>query len=190
MLGKLLKYDLKWIYKVVGVFYILAFIFSVLGRVISQIEDSLVFLIITKVLFGIAIAMIINSLVNCMMRLWVRFIRNIYKDESYLTHTLPVSKTTIYESKIIATIICVFTTMVVSVVCLFICYYSKENIEALKGLLEIAATTYNTTVVKFLLLIIFAIFLEIIYIMLVEYVGIIFGYKSTRNKRRLEDLTK
>ena len=182
MLGKLLKYDLKWIYKVVGVFYVLAFIFSVLGRVISQIEDSLVFLIITKVLFGFAIAMIINSLVNCMMRLWVRFIRNIYKDESYLTHTLPVSKTTIYESKIIATIICVFTTMVVSVVCLFICYYSKENIEALKGLLEIAATTYNTTVVKFLLLIIFAIFLEIIYIMLVGYVGIIFGYKSNRNK--------
>ena len=28
MLGKLLKYDLKWVYKVVVVFYILAFIFS------------------------------------------------------------------------------------------------------------------------------------------------------------------
>ena len=182
MLGKLLKYDLKWIYKVVGVFYVLAFIFSILGRTISLIEDSLVFSIITKVLFGFAIAMIVNSLVNCMMRLWVRFIRNIYKDESYLTHTLPVSKTTIYASKIIATIISIFVTIAVSVICLFICYYSKENMEILKTLLEIAATTYNTTVIKLLLLIIFAIFLEIIYIMLVGYVGIIFGYKSNRNK--------
>ena len=38
MLGKLLKYDLKWIYKVVVVFYVLALIFSVIGRGLSEIE--------------------------------------------------------------------------------------------------------------------------------------------------------
>ena len=39
MLGKLLKYDLKWVYKVVVVFYILAFIFSVIGRGLSTIKN-------------------------------------------------------------------------------------------------------------------------------------------------------
>ena len=34
------------------------------------------------------IGMIINSLINGLMRSWVRFINNVYKDESYLTHTL------------------------------------------------------------------------------------------------------
>ena len=42
MLGKLLKYDLKWVYKVVVVFYILAFIFSVIGRALNEIENSFI----------------------------------------------------------------------------------------------------------------------------------------------------
>ena len=100
MLGKLLKYDLKWIYKVVGVFYILAIIFSVAGRLLKNIENSVIFSVISQITIGIAISMMASSLINCIMRLWARFIKNLYKDESYLTHTLPVKKKTIYTSKI------------------------------------------------------------------------------------------
>ena len=48
MLGKLLKYDLKWVYKVVIVFYILAFIFSIIGRGLSYIENSVIFSVVTR----------------------------------------------------------------------------------------------------------------------------------------------
>ena len=51
MLGKLLKYDLKFVYKVVAVFYILAFIFSVIGRGLAKIENSLVFDVTSKIFF-------------------------------------------------------------------------------------------------------------------------------------------
>lgn len=182
MLGKLLKYDLKWVYKVVIVFYILAFIFSVIGRGLSLIQNSLVFSVVTQIVFGIAISMMVSSLINCLMRLWARFIKNVYKDESYLTHTLPVEKKTIYASKVISAIICVFTTVVVSVVCLFICYYSEANMQAIKSMLELAAGTYNTTVFNLLLLISFVVFLEIMFIVLIGYVGIILGHKSNQNK--------
>ena len=182
MLGKLVKYDLKWVYKVVVVFYILAFIFSVIGRGLSMIENLLVFSVVTQIVFGIAISMMVSSLINCLMRLWARFIKNAYKDESYLTHTLPVEKKTIYASKVISAIICVFTTVVVSVVCLFICYYSEANMQALKSMLELAAGTYNTTVLNLLLLISFVAFLEIMFIVLIGYVGIISGLKSNQNK--------
>ena len=182
MLGKLLKYDLKWVYKLVGIFYILAFIFSLIGRVFGEIENSLVFDIVSKISFGVAISMMVSSLINCLMRLWVRFVRNVYKDESYLTHTLPVKKKEIFASKVISGVICVFTTMILIIVCLFICYYSEANIELLKKLLEIAATTYNTTVLKLLLLIAVVIFLEIVYVLLIGYVGIILGHKSNKNK--------
>ena len=182
MLGKLLKYDLKWIYKVVGVFYVLAFIFSVIGRGLSLIENSLVFSITTQITFGIAISMLVNSLINCLMRLWARLVKNVYKDESYLTHTMPIEKKTIYLSKVLSALICVLTTTIVILVCLFICYYSETNIEILKTVLELAATTYNTTVVNLLLLITFVIFLEIILIVLIGYVGIILGHKSNKNK--------
>ena len=182
MLGKLLKYDLKWVYKVVVVFYILAFTFSVIGRGLSMIENSLVFSVVTQIVFGIAISMMVSSLINCLMRLWARFIKNVYKDESYLTHTLPVEKKTIYASKVISAIICVFTTVVVSVVCIFICYYSEANMPLLKSMLELAAGTYNTSVLNLLLLISFVVFLEIMFIVLIGYVGIILGHKSNQNK--------
>ena len=48
MLGKLLKYDLKWVYKVVIVFYILALFFSIVGRALSCIENSVVFSAVTQ----------------------------------------------------------------------------------------------------------------------------------------------
>jgi len=182
MLGKLLKYDLKWVYKLVVIFYILAFIFSVIGRGFSEIENSLVFNIVSQIAFGFAISMIVSSLINSLMRLWARFVRNVYKDESYLTHTLPVKKKDIYSSKVITGLVCIFTTTIVAIVCLFICYYSEANIEALKSILELAATTYNTTVVKLLLLVSVVLFLEIMFILLVGYVGIILGHKSNKNK--------
>lgn len=182
MLSKLLKYDLKWVYKLVVIFYILAFIFSVIGRGLSEIENSLVFNIVSQIAFGFAISMIISSLINSLMRLWARFVRNIYKDEAYLTHTLPVEKKAIFSSKVITGLICIFTTTIVALVCLFICYYSETNIEALKSVLELAATTYNTTVLNLLLLVSVVLFLEIMFILLIGYVGIILGHKSNKNK--------
>ncbi|MDO4283617.1 MAG: hypothetical protein Q4D02_08290 [Clostridia bacterium] len=182
MLGKLLKYDLKWIYKVLIVFYTLAFIFSIIGRVFSMIENSVVFSVTTQITLGLAISMMISSLINCLMRLWARFIRNGYKDESYLTHTLPVKKKTIYASKVLTAFISIFTTTIVIVACLFICYYSKSNMQILKSLLELAASTYNTTVLKLLLLVFFVVFLEMMFVVLIGYVGIILGHKSNQNK--------
>lgn len=182
MLGKLLKYDLKWVYKVVGVFYILAIFFSILGRLLGNIENSVVFFAITQFTLGCAVAMMANCLINCIMRLWVRFHRNLYKDESYLTHTIPVEKKTIFLSKVLAAGICVFTTAVTIIICLFICYYSKENLQALKGMLELAASTYDTTVINLLLLMVIVFFLEVMFMILIGYVGMILGHKSNKNK--------
>ena len=105
-----------------------------------------------------------------------------YKDESYLTHTMPVQRKTIYASKVLAALITIFTTTLVALVCLFICYYSEANMEILKTLLELAASTYNTTVVKLLLLITVVIYLEVMFMVLIGYTGIILGYKTNQNK--------
>jgi len=121
MLGKLLKYDLKWIYKVVIVFYALSFIFAIITRICFSIENSALFGILGQIAAGFTISMLASSLINGIMRSWARFIINIYKDESYLTHTLPIEKRQIYLSKVLAAIICIFVTVVVELVWLFIC---------------------------------------------------------------------
>jgi len=168
MLGNLLKYDLKYVYKVVVIFYALSFIFSIIGRGLSFIENSLVFSVASQIVLGFATAMIVSSLINCIMRLWVRFMRNFYKDEAYLTHTLPVNKKTLYLSKVLSAIITIFTTITVMVGCLFICYYSETNIEWLKASLELAASVYDTTVINLLLLISVVLILQMIFVVLVR----------------------
>lgn len=182
MLGKLLKYDLKWIYKAVVVFYILAFLFSVIGRGLNSIENSLVFKTVGQISMAFAVGMMISSLINCLMRSWARFVRNVYKDESYLTHTLPVKKNTIYVSKVLAAIICIFTTVLVIITCLAICYYSQANIDNLKSVLEITASTYNTTVLNLIFIISTLIFIEIVFVLLIGYVGIIIGHQFNNGK--------
>ena len=182
MLGKLLKYDLKWIYKLVIVFYALAFIFSLFSRMFISIGDSLLWSILSKISSGIAVSMLVSSIINTLMRSWVRFVRNIYKDEGYLTNTLPVSKRDIYLSKVLSSIIIMLTTTIVIITCLFICYYSKENIDILKKVLEMTANSYNTNVIKLILTIGMIFFLELTFILLVGYTGIIIGHSSNNNK--------
>ncbi len=182
MLGKLLKYDLKWIYKLVIVFYALAFIFSLFSRMFLSIGDSLLWSILSKISSGIAVSMLVSSIINTLMRSWVRFVRNIYKDEGYLTNTLPVSKRDIYLSKVLSSIIIMLTTTIVIITCLFICYYSKENIDILKKVLEMTANSYNISVIKLILTIGMIFFLELTFILLVGYTGIIIGHSSNNNK--------
>ena len=182
MLGKLLKYDLKWQYKVLIVFYILAIILSILVRLLGLIENSLMFHVIRSILNGAMIAMLINSLINGLIRSWVRFINNIYKDESYLTHTLPVEKRTIYLSKVITAIFSSFTSIVLAIVCLFISYYSQSNMEILKTFLKVAADSYNTTIFGLIAVVSVVIFLEMLFIILIGYCGIIIGHKFNNGK--------
>lgn len=182
MLGKLLKYDLKWIYKTIVIYYILAIFFSCVGRVLNLVQNSVLFSILTIISFNIAIAMMIGSLINCILRSWIRFVHNIYKDEAYLTHTLPIPKKTIYASKILSSIIATTISIIVIVGCIFICYYSEANLEVIKSTLSIAASTYNTTVVNLLLLVSLVFLLEVLFVIFIGFVGIILGHKYNKNK--------
>ena len=132
MLKKLLKYDLMWINKNLIYFYAIAFIFAISGRLLSLIDNSMLASVISKICFGITISFVINAIVNGIIRSWVRFINNCYKDESYLTHTLPVTKKEIYLSKFIASIITMVVGVIISIISLAICYLSADFIESIR----------------------------------------------------------
>ena len=182
MLKKLMKYDLETIYKGVIVFYILSIFFAILTRIFFGIENSFIMNIIAKVCSGVTIAMIFNILINNMMRLWGRFRQNLYGDESYLTHTLPIKKRTIYLSKFLTTLVSLFTSVLIIVLSLFIAYYSKENIELLKNILLPLAKIYNSTAITIILSFIFVIFLEIMNMQQSGFLGIVLGHRKNNNK--------
>lgn len=182
MLKKLLKYDLEWCYKPLLVFYILAIFFSIIVRIVESFEQSLIVLIIDKVCCGVVIAMIVNILINCFMRNWARFVRNIYKDESYLTHTLPVSKDKIYLSKILTAIITLLTSLIVIIVCLAIATLNKDTWVILKESLEQSAIYFDSSVFSLIFVMIITIFFEFLFMMMSGILGIIIGHRSNNLK--------
>ena len=182
MLKKLIKYDLRDSYKILVVFYMLSIFFATLTRIFLYVDNSLIFEVIGKICSGTTIAMFFNIIINNMMRLWVRFKTNFYSDESYLTHTLPVDKKTLYLSKTLTSIITLFTSALIICLSLFIAYYSKENILLVKNLLLPLATVYDSTIVSIILEFVLVIFLEIMNMLQSGYVGIVLGHMKNNNK--------
>lgn len=182
MLKKLLKYDLQNMFKFLIVFYILALFFATLTRIFFSIDNSLIINIIGQICSGITISMMFNIVINVLMRAWVRFKNNIYGDESYLTHTLPINKKTIYLSKAITSIIALFVSIFIIGLTLFIAYYSKENLELLKNLLLPLTTIYNSSLINILLVVLFILFLEFVNLLQTGYTGLILGHNMNSSK--------
>lgn len=182
MLKKLLKYDLEDIFKVLIIFYSLSLFFSILTRIFLGIENSFIMNIIGQICSGVTISMIFNILINNLMRLWTRFKNNFYGDEAYLTHTLPVDKKTLYLSKFLASLITLFSSILIIGLTLFIAYYSRENIQGLKNMLLPLADIYDSTIIKILLAFLFIFFLEFVNLLQSGYMGIIIGYKMNNAK--------
>ena len=75
-----------------------------------------------KVSLILLVIMIFNIIINTMMKCWVRFSHSLYKDESYLTHTLPVTKNELYDSKFIQALIFFFNSL------FFLIFFKLYNI--------------------------------------------------------------
>lgn len=182
MLKKLLKYDLENIFKFLIIFYSLGLFFALLTRVFFSIENSLVCNIIAEICSGTAISMIFSVLINNLMRLWVRFKNHFYSDEAYLTHTLPISKTVLYLSKIITAVVSVFTSVGVIGVSLFIAYYSKENINLLKSIILPIAEAYESNIITILVSFFLVFFVEFAVILQAGFTGTILGHRMNSMK--------
>lgn len=183
MLKKLLKYDLKWIYKVVAVFYALAAFFALLSFGLSKAENSTLFSVLAQISCGFTVAMVANCIVNSIMRSWARFRNNMFKDESYLTHTLPVSRHTVFLSKTLSALICTFISTAVSAASIILCYYNNEMIkQSVKAMLDSLADAFGVSKAVVLAFLAFIVFLEIMFILLAGYNGMILGHKSNKKK--------
>ncbi len=185
MLKKLLKYELTFVFRILTIFYTLALFFAFLTRIFSGIENSMIMNVIGKICTGVTISMIFNILINNILAFWGRFKKNLYGDESYLTHTLPVEKQTLYLSKALTALISMFASMAVITLALFVAYYSKENLEILKNLLMGVATSFDSSVTGVILAFLFIFFLEAAHILQVGFTGIIIGHKMQTNKTLL-----
>lgn len=183
MLGKLFKYDFKWINKIMYVYYIILVMISITIKIIESMNQSLILAIVDKILLAIFIGCAISTLITCVMRTWHRIINNIYKDESYLTHTLPVTKNQIFNSKILAGIASLLISTLVITICVAFVFINKNNIDSIKNMYQSLVDAYNGlfalgAIIGLVLLIAF----EIIFFMMAGVFGIVVGHSFNNTK--------
>ena len=182
MLIKLLKYDLKYMIKNMSIFYILGIFFAIVTRILFSIKQTIIVNILGQITIGCMYSMLASILINVMMRSWVRFRDSIYKDESYLTHTLPVTKNDIYNSKFIQTLIFFIISFIIILISIFIAYYTKERWLMLKTLINSITTGLNFNTSLFVISTISVIFLEVFNAIQCGFFGIILGHKNNNYK--------
>ena len=182
MLIKLLKYDLKYMLKNMIIFYALSIFFAITTRILLNMNQSIIIDILEKISAGCMFSMVANILINTMMKSWIRFIDSLYKDEAYLTHTLPVTKNDLYNSKFIQTFIFFFIGFAVILLSLFITYYSKNMWIVISNLINNITIGLNISVPFFVIISILIIFLETFNIIQCGYLGLILGYNKNNSK--------
>lgn len=183
MLKKLMKYDFYWINKIMPIYFAIAIFFAICFRVISTFESTLIVTILKNTFLSLLISSLFSTLITYLMRIWGRYKSNIYKDESYLTHTLPVSKSAIFNSKIITSLISILIGSIVILICLAIAFLNNDTINLLKTLFESFEPIYEKgTLIGLIIAVIGIVILEIMYMMQAGIFGLTIGHRANNHK--------
>lgn len=179
MLNKLFKYDFNWITKILSAYYIVLVFIAIALKIVESVDQNLLLVIADKTLVSMFIGCSVSIMITCIMRVWARFIKNVYGDESYLTHTLPVTKNQIFNSKILSGIVSLLLSALVILVCSAFVYVNKSTIEQMKMMYESLVQVYNSLfAVLFIVGMVLIVAVEIIYIMMAGILGIVLGHRS------------
>ncbi len=121
MLGKLLKYDMRYVSRIMVVVYIIALSVSLLisGLIFLsfKVEEVSILLLMSLPMAFLALAAVS---VSGLIMIAIRTYKNLYSDEGYLTFTLPVTGDDIIWCKVILYIVWQLLGMIVAAVCVAI----------------------------------------------------------------------
>lgn len=125
MLKKLLKYDLKSVFKYWWIAAVTSIGLSALGGLCISIVSSdadvppaVALLVALAIIFSV-IGIVAFSIISYVL-IYVRFYKNFFTDEGYLTFTLPVKRSQLLNSKLITSVLTMFCTFAVLLADIFI----------------------------------------------------------------------
>lgn len=172
MLGKLLKYDLRWIFKEFLLLYPIILVDAILVAILPEESPSAFIEFLGGFAQGLLMAFTAVIVVTSLKLPWTRMSRNMYGDESYLTRTLPVSIKTVFAAKVLAGIVCMLASFLVGVVAYSIAYPDFwGHVAEFAGL-------FNMPTVLVVLTASVTFIAEYIFIMMAGFLGITIGYRA------------
>lgn len=177
MLSKLLKYDLKTIFRPLLIFYSIIVLLAIFGRLLHEFGNSALasalYDFCSGAIPGFAIGAVLNNLIN----LWRLFHYDFYGDHAYLMRTLPVSSQKLYLSKFLTVLLTTFATIAVAV---FSFVFTYGISEALAGLSEITNLIPHGNL--FITLTCLLVYLEVVFATQIGTTGTILGHYIKTNQ--------
>ncbi len=125
MLGKVLKYDIKVLSRYLIPLYAVLLGLGLMIRLLSFFEkvsiiNIILGIMIVAFIFAVTFSFILNGIFVIKY-----YLENLYKDEGYLTHTLPVKKGTLLLSKVLVALITIIMTFVIIIISVLIAFYTN-----------------------------------------------------------------
>lgn len=183
MLGKILKYDLKSMARSLLPLYAALIIMAAMLRLLDLLADKITLVgIIYSFMMVLFVVLMIGALFYTFFIAIKRYYKNLFSDEGYLTHTLPVSNNSLLISKIISSFIYLIITSAAMLLALVIAIDTSKVFEVFNQGIDMMATAMavsNSTIIIFALLFIAIGYMS--YIMMV-FAGISLGQSHNSNK--------
>jgi hypothetical protein len=139
MLGKLIKYDLRYVTRYLWILAIASLGGALIGgfsiRLIEKSVSGMGGDLVALGIIGIMIAVLVLSAfaLASMVFVFYRFNQNFYTDEAYLTFTLPVKKSELLISKLVSGIAVFSVSSVILFVDIFIMMAIGEGVRFFEG---------------------------------------------------------
>lgn len=204
MFGKLIKYNLKAIFKSILPFIVALFVsvifFNLTDYTIElvldenhNVIDEIVSSEICMSLHGFAQFFLYISLIllaaTTLRAIWRRFSTNFFSDEAYLTHTLPVSRTTLWNAQICSVLIVLISVIAFVILNCFILLLTRDGQRTLDSLGLLGGCAHcvgdyyyiEPKSLSLYLVLTFIIFAEFLFMILCGMTGIILKNRFDRN---------
>ena len=177
MLKNLMKYDLLRTGKYTAYFAAGAVLFTLLTRALSGAgAGSFAGRGLAAVRLVIAVTLIVGLWLNAFLRFAFGFRESCYKDPSYLTHTLPVARGTVYTARFLSGAVNLLVSLAVLLLCVGLLLSAYD---AAKPVLDTFLKRENAPTLALFLL---AVALQAAALLTAILAGIVLGHKGENNR--------
>ena len=185
MFSKLLKNDLKKNMRWLWILLLSTIVIAGISRGCKELSETIGFFKVLRIIFeSLAYTLIANVIIQPFLRSFLNFSKSLYSDESYLTHTLPVTKTQIINSKFLTALIEIVLAFLTVVVSLLIMFAGPDALNVLKLLLS-TLISGEISVFGALSLFVVLVIVEFYMFISIIFLSIVIAYRS-REKRVLK----
>lgn len=185
MLGNLVKRDLNKNMRWLWILFLSTIVVAGITRGCKELGETISFFKIVGIFFdSVFYSLLVNVILQPFLRNFLNFSKSFYSDESYLTHTLPVTKKDLINSKYITAVVEIVLGFLCIVASLLIMFGSPTMFDTIEMFLSLVISG-DFSVILVLSLMVVLIIVEFLMYISIIFFSIVLGYRE-REKRVLK----